>query len=502
MLDDGGQGPSPAVRVVGLGGATYRSDGIAQGDRRRLTRPSLWALLTALAVIVSGVIVPRPAAASYEFDGRRGRDVVVGVPGDDAVVVVPGSVDGPRPRRAQRLSATDVGLRSGGYAMVVGSGDVNGDGHDDLVVAQGQDGAGVRVVPGSRNGLRSGQAYSVAGPDGSEGFGDSLLVADVDRDGFDDVIAGYWRDAQLTDTLVRGAGGMHRHVAVAWGSADGAGSEGAVEIASPTPGGGPPLLLGVGNVGGDRARELVVVDTGSPHPESPAHRDGKMLLCEFGDDRGVRCGDEITVPRAVRDVAVGDFVGGGRADVVLSQVFDGEGQLHVYRATPRGLAPAVAVTQSTPGVPGRDEPGDEFGFALAASDVDRDGKTDLAVGVPGKNDRAGSVALLYGHRAGLAWVRARMISQQTPGVGDRDEQLDRFGHAVALLDVDGNRAADLVVGAPGENQGEGAVAVIRATSAGRLAPRAATSMLRPSHVGVAGNSSDPHSASMGLHLGR
>lgn len=94
-----------------------------------------------------------------------------------------------------------------------------------------------------------------------------------------------------------------------------------------------------------------------------------------------------------------------------------------------------------------------------------------------------------------------MISQQTPSVTDRDEPHDSFGHAVALLDVDGNRAADLVVGAPGENSAAGAVTVVRATAAGRLAPRAATSVLRPRHFGIDGNSSDPQSARMGSHLG-
>ena len=361
----------------------------------------------------------------------------------------------------------------------------------------------MRVVPGSRKGLRPGQAYDVEGPEGSHDFGVSLKVADVDRDGFDDAIVGYWRDAALIDTIARGAGGMHWHVAVLWGSADGVSSEGAVEIASPRPGGGPSLMAGVGNVVGDRRRELAVVDPGSHHPEESPSHDGTMQLCEFGDDRDVRCGEAITVPPGTRDVAVGDFVGGGRADVVLGQVYDGEGQLQVYRATPRGLAPPVVVTQSTPGVPGRREPGDGFGHALAAADVDRDGKTDLAVGVPGKNDSAGSVALLYGHQAGLAHQRARKISQQTPGVPGRVEAFDYFGLAVALLDVDGNCAADLVVGAPGENSGAGSVTVVRATAAGKLAPRSATSVLRPSDVGVAANGGDPQqSARMGSHLGQ
>ena len=494
--------------MAGIGGVAFR-DGMARGQAGRFTRSSTWALLTALAIIVSGLIASGPAAASYEFAGRGGRDIVVGVPGAEAVVVVPGSADGPRPGRAQRLSAADLGLRSDVLGPV-GSGDIDGDGHDDLVVAQSReypDSGAVRVVPGSRHGLRVDRVYPVERPDDvSHDFGHRLLVADLDRDGFHDVIVGYWGESDVAAGIDH-QGGITRRVAVMWGSPDGVRADGATTVDSPTRGDrGIPLLLGAGNVEGDRNPELVVVAPGDPQTYgNGGERDGQMLVCQFDADRAARCGKAITVPPVASDMAVGDFVGGGRADVVVGyqpQGVDGEesgGHLQVYRTTPRGFVSAM-VTQDSAGVPGTSELHDRFGASLAAADIDGDGKTDLAVGAPGENRGAGRVTVLYGHRAGLAHRRARMISQQTPGVPDRDQRGDAFGFAVGLLDVDGNGAADLVVGAPFEKSDAGAVTVVRATAAGRLAPRAATSVLRPRHVGVATSSGDP--ARMGIPVGQ
>ncbi|OEV25562.1 hypothetical protein AN219_25635, partial [Streptomyces nanshensis] len=48
------------------------------------------------------------------------------------------------------------------------------------------------------------------------------------------------------------------------------------------------------------------------------------------------------------------------------------------------------LTQNSPGVPGVNEEGDEFGKALAAGDVNGDGYADIAVGVPGEDIGSGA----------------------------------------------------------------------------------------------------------------
>ncbi|RZM10770.1 MAG: DUF1488 family protein, partial [Sphingomonas sp.] len=78
------------------------------------------------------------------------------------------------------------------------------------------------------------------------------------------------------------------------------------------------------------------------------------------------------------------------------------------RTKPRA-SDATLVTQSTSGVAGASEHGDEFGSAVASADFDRDGYADLAVGLPGEDfsgkPDAGAVTILYGSKAGLTGYR-------------------------------------------------------------------------------------------------
>jgi FG-GAP repeat len=66
----------------------------------------------------------------------------------------------------------------------------------------------------------------------------------------------------------------------------------------------------------------------------------------------------------------------------------------LYGPADRQRQPAVDPEQS--GIVGLAEPGDLFGFALAAGDFNGDGAADLAVGVYGEDDFAGAVNVLYG----------------------------------------------------------------------------------------------------------
>ncbi|MFC6882017.1 FG-GAP repeat protein [Actinomadura yumaensis] len=120
---------------------------------------------------------------------------------------------------------------------------------------------------------------------------------------------------------------------------------------------------------------------------------------------------------------------------------------------PRPPVPVRAVAAAVPCPPGRAVP----------SDFDGDGTADLAVASPQAGARAGMIALLYGTR------RADWLSEPGPpgrGVG--------VGAAVAAVDADHDRCADLAVGVPDAAagrrppgaEGEGAVRIFHGSPGG------------------------------------
>jgi hypothetical protein len=103
--------------------------------------------------------------------------------------------------------------------------------------------------------------------------------------------------------------------------------------------------------------------------------------------------------------------------------------------------------------------------ASAASDFDNDGFADLAVGVPGENDFAGAVNVLYGSGGGLTGNRGLVFT----GVGG-SAIVGEFGAALAAGDFDNDGFADLAAGARfrtvGGEQAAGSVGVLYGSGAG------------------------------------
>jgi hypothetical protein len=113
------------------------------------------------------------------------------------------------------------------------------------------------------------------------------------------------------------------------------------------------------------------------------------------------------------------------------------------------------------------------GGCAGDEDYNGDGFADLAIGVPSEDigavSVAGAVQVVYGGSGGLSSAGDQVFHQDSDGMNDTAEPLDRFGAALASGDFDGDGFDDLAVGVPNEEtsiQGAGSVHIIYGTAAG------------------------------------
>jgi hypothetical protein len=164
-------------------------------------------------------------------------------------------------------------------------------------------------------------------------------------------------------------------------------------------------------------------------------------------------------------LAAGDFDGDGRADLAIGVPEDdvasagNAGSLVVLYGAPSGLSNARAQTFTQRiGILLDDEEapetGDAFGSAVAAGDLNDDGRSDLVVSAPGEDNTPsgfpagpdhGAITVIYGARHGL-------VSRGHQYFGtflNADAANSFMGAALAVGDLNGDGYGDAAVGIPG-----------------------------------------------------
>jgi hypothetical protein len=169
-------------------------------------------------------------------------------------------------------------------------------------------------------------------------------------------------------------------------------------------------------------------------------------------------------------LATGDIDGNGYDDLAIGIPGDkttaGAVTVMYGRAGGLGAAGDERWHQDVPGVPGASKADHNFGGAVAFADFDGDGDDDLAVGVPGDINSAGSVVVIQSTGDELSSDGARRWHQDVPGIGGRRGWQHHFGETLATGDFDGDGYDDLAIGIPGDKTTAGAVSVLYGTNDG------------------------------------
>jgi hypothetical protein len=385
----------------------------------------------------------------------------------------------------------------------IASGDVNGDGQADLIVAapaadgpdDGRPDAGeAYVILGPPNGatldLSEDQPdVTIFGAAAGDFLGFAVGSADVNGDGFADILLGALLadgpDDQRPDAgevyAIFGGPALASTLDLAHGAP-------ARVVWGPAPDDRLGATVATGDTNSDGIDDILLGSFLADGPNDGRYQAGEAYLLLgspiLAGKRDLAQGEydlAILAPYADEQLghylAMGDLDGDQRDDLIVSAFrADGPGnarndagQVYVFlgASEPRGVLDLAAARPDLT-VFGANAL-DEFGHAVAAADLNGDGSAELIVGAPRAGDEArpGQAYVFFGG-PGLTGSRDVALAQQDLTLQGAASG-DRFGATLIAADLDGDGRAEAIIGAergdgPDDRQDGGEVYVVRGSA--------------------------------------
>ena len=330
-------------------------------------------------------------------------------------------------------------------AAVHGTGDVNADGFEDVLVGIPGSGAGgaVALYLGGVGGPGTTPAWSAAASAGCDFGGELGRLGDVNGDGFDDIVVA----DDCAQVIAAGDGQVHvwygqQNISALPSLAQWTYTVGTAGASTGS------SVAGAGDVDGDGYADLLIGATG--------YGTGGAALLFLGDATGLGSAPIVTLAEPQSGAfsgsavaGVGDVNGDGLSDVIVGAMeYDAPiagtsaGRVQLFFGT--GSTPPLSTTADWTGYGGTEY--DRLGSAVAGlGDVDGDGYPDFAAGAP-----TSDVANEQSVGRVLVWTTPGGSPVLSPLELLGDIAQDTWGDELAGVgDVNGDGYADLGVGGPG-----------------------------------------------------